>query len=61
MKQAKKNKKIKSAQESFGDIVKRIGPYIPRTPKVEKKPEPTWEPVGADAFPIPQHKAQQII
>lgn len=38
-------KKIKSAKESLDDILKRIGPFMPKPPKVEKKSEPKWRPI----------------
>jgi len=57
----KKNKKYEAAKKSLSDILITLGPYTPKSPKVEQKPEPTWESVGTGAFPIPQHKMGQKI
>lgn len=54
-----KDKKLEAAQASLDEILKRIGPYVPKTPQVQSKPEPVWGPVDIDLLPMPQHKASQ--
>lgn len=53
----KKNKKYEAAKGSLNDILKTLGPYIPKTPKIERNPEPPWESIGT--FPIPQNKTRR--
>jgi hypothetical protein len=49
----RKNKKIEQAFESLEEILKRIGPYMPKMPKAEHKEERQWK-LGKDAtFPLP--------
>jgi hypothetical protein len=56
-----KKKKLKMAHESLDDIIKRIGPFLPKTPQAKQKPEPTWERSDIDVLPIPTHKIQSSI
>lgn len=52
----KKNKKIEQAKESLEDILRRIGPYMPKTPKAEPTEERQWK-MSKDAIcpNLPKH------
>jgi hypothetical protein len=50
-----KNKRIEQAVESLEEILKRIGPYMPKTPKGEHKQERTWKLSKDTALPLPKH------
>ena len=39
----KKQKQIEEAKDSLGEILKRIAPYVPKTPKVKPKPKRQWK------------------
>ena len=56
-----KNKKYEAAKDSLDNILQILAPYTPKSPKIEQKPEPSWESVGPGKFPIPQHKIGQKI
>ena len=51
-----KNKIIEQAFESLEDILKRIGPYMPKLPKAKQKQERQWKMSKDDAIlPSPKH------
>lgn len=51
-----KNKIIEQAIESLEDILKRIGPYMPKSPKAEQKKERQWRLAkDDDTLPLPKH------
>lgn len=51
-----KNKKIEQARESLDDILKRLGPYIPKLPKGKQKEEPQWKTDKETIYPcLPKH------
>ena len=51
-----KNKIIHQAIESLEEILKRIDPYIPKSPKAEKKEERQWRLAKDDSvLPSPEH------
>jgi hypothetical protein len=51
-----KNKKIEQAKDSLDDILKRIGPYMPKTPKEEPTKERQWKMSKDITCPhLPEH------
>lgn len=46
-----KRNDFKAAQESLNDILRRISPYIPKTPKSEEKQPKTWKLVSNGTLP----------
>lgn len=51
-----KNKIIDQAIESLEEIVKRIGPYMPKPPKAEHKEKRQWRLAKDDnTLPSPEH------
>ena len=53
------NNKLKKAMESLEDILERIKPYLPETPKAEPKEERQWKLSKNNDFP-PPHKHNQV-
>ena len=47
-----KNKKIEQALESLDDMLRRIGPYMPKAPNEPPRKERQWK-MAKDACPIP--------
>lgn len=50
MKENKQNR-IDTARESLDEILGRIGPYMPKTPKTEQKQPKQWRIVGNRTLP----------
>jgi len=46
-----KNKSLKSAKESLDDILRRIGPFRPKTPKAAPTQKREWQMVTEVGFP----------
>ena len=46
-----KNRNIEAARESLDEMLKRIGPYIPKKPKMKKKTTQTWQIVDSRVLP----------
>ncbi len=46
-----KRKIIEPAQQSLDKILRRIEPYLPKTPKVEQKKPRQWKIVGNGTLP----------
>jgi hypothetical protein len=44
-------KAMKSATESLQEILRRIGPFLPKPPKPEQKQLRTWETISEGTFP----------
>jgi len=57
----KNNKQFKAARNSLNEILKTLGPYIPKKPKIKESQEPIWESMGTDTFPVPQHRSRKEI
>jgi hypothetical protein len=54
--------KIDSARESLEDILRRIQPYIPKTPERKEEKQRDWRPIDAHTFPpIPSSGRVQLI
>lgn len=51
----KKNKKIEQAKESLEDILRRIGPYLPKPRESKKTEEPQWKIPKGTTYPNPKH------
>ncbi len=51
----KKDKKIEQAKESLEEILRRIGPYMPKTPKSEPTKERQWKMSKGTIYPNPKH------
>lgn len=47
----KNNKELKSAKESLDDILKRIGPFRPKTPKAKPAEDKEWQLATEAAMP----------
>jgi len=47
----KKRKDIEPARQSLDKILRRIGPFLPKTPKVEQKEPRQWKIVGNGTLP----------
>ena len=47
----RKKDEIKTAKESLAEILRRIEPYIPKTPKVDQKEPKKWRIVGNGGLP----------
>lgn len=47
----KKSENLKYAKESLDEMLKRIAPYMPKTPKVEQKPTKEWRTIGKGTIP----------
>jgi len=56
-----KNKAVRLANESLQEMLRRIGPYLPKPPKAEHIKPAKWEVVSEGTFPpMPspkQHRA----
>lgn len=46
-----KDRKIQAARESLDEILKRIGPYMPKQPEEKKKATRTWQVVDSHVLP----------
>jgi hypothetical protein len=44
-------KSVKSATESLQEMLRRIGPFLPKPPKPEPKEHKTWETISEGTFP----------
>ncbi len=56
-----KNKKIEQAVESLEEILRRIGPYLPKAPEREQKEERQWRLSKDTTYPLPcQPKHNQV-
>ena len=44
-------KQIHSSKEALGEILKRIAPYLPKTPHEEDKPSKEWKLLGKGQLP----------
>jgi len=53
------NNKLKKAFDSLDDILERIGPFLPETPKAEYKQERQWKLSKDTDFPLP-HRHNQV-
>ena len=50
-----------SVRESLEDILKRISPYMPKSPEIKKEKPKDWRPVDSHTFPpIPSPGRAQI-
>lgn len=59
---SKDNKKINEAKESLEDILRRIHPYIPKTPQEKTEKPKEWRSVDTHAFPpLPSLKHPRLI
>jgi len=52
------NKKLQKAYESLDEILERIGPYLPQSPKTKPKKERPWKLSRDTGFPLPPRHNQ---
>lgn len=50
-----KNNKIKQAFDSLEEIIKQIGPYMPKSPEKKQKEERQWKLTKEINFPPLKH------